>query len=48
MFTRRTARAKAISRTAGAEALRGMGLTRDFLLLAALLALLLRVGAGAG
>jgi hypothetical protein len=48
MFKRRTARAKAISRTAGEEPLRVAGLTRDLLLLAALLALLLRMGAGAG
>ena len=48
MFARRPARAKAITRTAGEESLRGMGLTRDLLLLAALLALLLKIGAGAG
>jgi len=41
-------RAKAASQTIGGLPLRALGLSRDLLLLGAVLALLLRMGAGAG
>lgn len=48
MYAHRTTRAKTASRAIGGVSARGAGLTRDLLLLGSLLALLLRMGAGAG
>lgn len=48
MYARGTTRAKAASRTIGGVSVRAADLTRDLLLLGSLLALLLRMGAGAG
>jgi len=48
MYARGTAQGKAGIRTIGAGSPRAFNLIRDFLLLGSLLALLLRMGAGAG
>ena len=48
MHARNTHQSKTAVRTIGGVSLRSNNLTRDFLLLGSLLALLLRMGAGAG
>jgi hypothetical protein len=48
MYVRKTDTIKAAHRAFGGLSLRAFNLTRDLLLLGSLLALLLRMGAGAG
>jgi len=48
MYARATPQAVAVRRELGGLSLRALNLTRDLLLLGSLLALLLRIGAGAG
>ena len=48
MYARESCTSKAAHRTIGGFSLRAFNLTRDLLLLGSLLALLLRMGAGAG
>jgi hypothetical protein len=48
MYARMSGNTQAVHRTVGGFSLRAFNLTRDLLLLGSLLALLLRIGAGAG
>lgn len=48
MYARVNSKAEAVHRSSGGHSLREFNFTRDLLLLGSLLALLLRVGAGAG